>query len=173
MGADFFARHGNEGRAYGKETFSEDCSRGGGIGCFYRGGGAAQEYFPSAVNEDLWKGINRVKDPEHETVLEKKHSPVITAPPKVKAGEVFEVGVAIGKQLHPMEPKHWIEYIQFSIGNEPAGTVYFRSHGYLKPTANFSVVLGEELKGKKISLVVLTKCNLHGLWQNYVNVEVE
>jgi superoxide reductase len=132
----------------------------------------AQERFPVQVDEALWKGINRVKDPENETLLEKLHVPVITAPKTVKAGEPFEVGVAIGEEMHPMGPKHWIEYVQLSIGNEPAGTLAFRSHGYLKPKTSFVVVLGNELKGKQVSLVATLKCNLHGLWQHYANVEV-
>ncbi len=137
------------------------------------GQGFAQEHFPVQVDESLWAGINRVKDPENETIVEKLHAPVITAPKKVKAGEPFDVGVAIGKTLHVMGPKHWIEYAQLAIGNEPAGTLIFRSRGYLKPQAKFAVVLGDELKGKKVSLVVTTKCNLHGIWQSYVNVEVD
>lgn len=73
------------------------------------------------------------------------------------------VGIVIGKQLHPMGPEHWIEHAQLSIGNEPAGTVFFRSHGYLKPEATLKVVLGPDLKGKKVSLVVTLGCNLHGI----------
>jgi superoxide reductase len=131
-----------------------------------------QEYFPVQVDENLWKGINRVKNPQDETVLETLHVPVITAPQKVKAGEIFDVGVVIGKIPHPMGPTHWIEHVQLSIGNEPAGTVIFRSHGYLKAQAKFAVVLDETLKGKTVSLVATLVCNLHGIWQHYVNVEV-
>ena len=40
----------------------------------------AQEYFPTPVNEELWKGINRAKDPENKVGLEILHVPVITAP---------------------------------------------------------------------------------------------
>ncbi len=125
------------------------------------------------VNKNLWKGINRLTNPQHETTMETLHVPVITAPAKVKAGEKFEVRFAIGKILHPMEPTHWIEYAQLSIGNEPAGTLLFRSHGYLKPEGTFAVVLDEGLKGKKVSLVMTVKCNLHGIWQHYVDVDVE
>jgi superoxide reductase len=96
----------------------------------------------------------------------------ITAPQKVKAGEVFEVDVTIGKEAHPMGPSHWIEYVQLSIGNEPAGTAVFRSHGYLKARTRFAVVLGEDLRGMPISLVATLKCNLHGIWQHYADVEV-
>jgi len=132
----------------------------------------AAEYFPVPVDESLFEGINRVKNPAEETTLEKAHSPVIEAPQKVKAGEVFTVQVTIGKILHPMGPEHWIEYLQINIGNEPAGTLIMRSHGYIKPKGSFNLLLGDDLKGKKISLVVQIKCNLHGVWQNHVNVEV-
>lgn len=139
----------------------------------FEGAALAEEHFPVQVDKSLWEDINRLKNPEHETVMEKLHVPVMTAPAKVKAGEPFDVGVVIGKELHPMKPSHWIEYVQLGIGNEPAGTLYFRSHGYLKPETKFSVVLDDGLKGKKVSLVATLRCNLHGIWQHYVNVEVE
>jgi superoxide reductase len=132
----------------------------------------AEEYFPVHVDQSLWQGINRVKNPDQETVLEKLHVPVITAPEKVQAGEMFIVDVVIGKDLHPMGPSHWIEYVRLSIGNEPAGTLVFRSHGYLKPESRFAVVLDERLKGKRVSLVATVECNLHGIWQHYHNLEV-
>ncbi len=99
--------------------------------------------------------------------------PVITAPQKVKAGEVFNVKVIVGKELHPMGPTHWIEYLQLSIGNEPAGTIMYRSHGYMKPENTFSVVIGDDMKGKNLSLVATIECNRHGIWQNYYNITVE
>jgi superoxide reductase len=138
------------------------------------GGGRAlaKEYFPAQMDETLWQGINRVKNPMKENELEKLHSPVINAAAKVKAGEVFPVEVAIGKIPHPMGPTHWIEHLQLDIGNEPAGNVIFRSHGYVKANAKFNVLLGNDLKGKTVSLIVQIKCNLHGIWQNYGNVEV-
>ena len=80
--------------------------------------------------------------------------------------------VAIGKVPHPMGPTHWIEHLQLNVGNEPAGNVIFRSHGYVKAASKFDMVLGNDLKGKTISLIVQIKCNLHGIWQNYVNLEV-
>jgi len=137
-----------------------------------KGIAVAKEYFPIPVNEELFRNINRVKDPAHMTGLEKKHSPVTNAPGKVKAGEPFDVDVVIGEVVHPMGPTHWIEYLQVNIDNEPGGRVDFRSHGYLKPKARFTVLLGEDLKGKKVSLVMQIKCNLHGIWENHFNLEV-
>lgn len=139
---------------------------------FGRGLALAKEYFPVQVDETLFEGINRVKEPENETPLQKLHWPVINAPEKVNAGEIFMVSVSIGKTLHPMGPKHWIEYVQVNIGNEPAGTLSFRSHGYMKPEGQFNLILDEDFRGKTVSIVVQDKCNLHGIWQNYRNIEV-
>ena len=132
----------------------------------------AKEYFPVSVDESLFLTINRVKDPAHMTGLEKKHSPVINAPEEANAGQVFDVEIVIGEILHPMGPNHWIEYLQLNMGNEPCGRIDFRSHGYLKPKTRLSVVAGDDLKGKTVSLVVQIKCNLHGIWENYRNVDV-
>ena len=145
---------------------------GGAVMVVGRGRAWAKEYFPVQVDETLWQGINRASHPGEETGLEKLHSPIITAPDQVKAGEVFTVEVAIGKVPHPMGPTHWIEHLQLNVGNEPAGNVIFRSHGYVKAASKFDMVLGNDLKGKTISLLVQIKCNLHGIWQNYVNLEV-
>jgi superoxide reductase len=143
---------------------------GGAVMMLGRGRALAGEYYPVQVNETLWQGINRVKNPAEETGLEKLHSPVIKAPDRVKVEEVFPVEVAVGRVPHPMGPTHWIEHLQLNIGNEPAGNVIFRSHGYVKAASAFSVVLGNEMKGKTVSLIVQIKCNLHGIWQDYVNI---
>ncbi len=132
----------------------------------------AERYFPIPVDKGLFEDINRVEDWGKATALQKKHSPLIKAPNKVTAGEAFGVDVTVGRILHPMGTEHWIEYIHLNVGNEPAGMITFRSHGYLNPTAKFEVVLGKNLKGKKVSLIVQDRCNLHGLWESYVNVEV-
>jgi superoxide reductase len=132
----------------------------------------AGEYFPVQVDEKLFQGINRAKALDNETGLEQLHVPVIKAPEKVRAGEPFEVEILVGKKMHPMGPEHWIEHVQLNIGNEPAGTVTFRSKGYAQPAARFTVKLDDSLKGKKASLVVFDRCNLHGLWEHYVNVDV-
>jgi superoxide reductase len=145
---------------------------GGAVLLLDRGIVSAKEYYPDKVNKSLFQNINRAKTPGEEKGLEMLHSPVIKAPDRVKAGDVFPVEVDIGRAPHPMGPAHWIEYLQLNIGNEPAGNVIFRSHGYVKAAARFNVLLGEDMKGKSISLVVQIKCNLHGIWENHANVKV-
>jgi superoxide reductase len=145
---------------------------GGAVIMLGRGQALAREYYPAAVDEKLFQGINRAENPGEEKGLEKLHSPVIRAPDTVKGGDVFPVEVDVGRLPHPMGPTHWIEHLQLNIGNEPAGNVIFRSNGYVKAAARFNVLLGNEMNGKTVSLIVQVKCNLHGIWQNYANIKI-
>lgn len=145
---------------------------GGALVMLSSGRALAKTYYPVGVDEKLWQGINQVQNQSHESGLDKLHSPVIHAPEKVKAGEIFAVDVAIGQIPHPMGPNHWIEHLQLNIGNQPAGNIFFRSHGYVQAAGKFNAVLGDELKGQTVSLIVQIKCNLHGIWQNHINVAV-
>ncbi len=44
------------------------------------------------------------------------HTPVISAPDKVKAGEPFEVTITIGKKPHPTDTSHFVRYIALYAG---------------------------------------------------------
>ncbi len=133
----------------------------------------AEVFYPTGVDKTLFETFNRAKDPKNKTPLEKTHAPFITAPEKVKAGEPFTVEVSVGENLHVMGPTHWIEYIELNIGNEPAGVVSFQSKGYLKPKAAFTVVLAKDAAPNgKVTLIARQRCNLHGLWESGLDVEV-
>jgi superoxide reductase len=132
---------------------------------------AAERYFPTKVDQSLFEGINRVKDPAQKSPLEKSHAPVIKAPMTVKAREPFDVEVSVGEVIHPMGPVHWIEYIELGIGNEPAGRIDLQPKGYLKPKAVFTVVLGSDAASAgKVTLVARQRCNLHGLWEGSLDI---
>jgi superoxide reductase len=134
---------------------------------------AADLYFPSKVDKTLFEGINRVKDPAKKTHLEETHAPFIVAPRSVKADEPFAVEVSVGESLHIMTPSHWIEYIQLSIGNEPAGRIDFQPKGYMQPKVKFNVVLSKEAAPDgKVTLVAAQHCNLHGTWESTFDVKV-
>lgn len=134
---------------------------------------AAERYFPVKVDQALFSGINRVKDPQHKTPLERSHAPVISAPAAVKAGEPFPVEITVGESLHSMGPAHWIEYIEFSLGNEPAGRVDFQPKGYLEPKTVLMLVVPKEVAAAgKLTLVARQRCNLHGYWESSVDLAV-
>lgn len=118
--------------------------------------------------EDLFCGVNMVKDPKNMTDLEKKHVPVISAPKRVSKGEKFEVTVEVGKLLaHPNEPGHYIEFIEL-----------YADHTYLarldltaKTTCPImKVCLSLDHIHKKLR--AYEHCNLHGVWEGSCEIEV-
>jgi superoxide reductase len=78
-----------------------------------------------------------------------KHVPVIE-----KTANGYKVKV--GSVPHPMEEKHYIEWIQLIVGN-------MAYHRYLKPgdapEAEFCVPKAGEVIAREY-------CNLHGLWKS-------
>jgi len=132
-----------------------------------------ERYFPVKADQSLFESINRVRDPQNKTSLEKSHAPVITAPATVKAGEPFPVEVSVGELLHPMGPTHWIENLELNIGNEPACRADLQSTGFVRPKATFSVVLSKEsAPSGKVTLIVRQRCNLHGYWESNFDITV-
>jgi len=138
-----------------------------------KGAFALDTNYPVKVDPTLFKTINRVKDPAHKTPLEMTHGPFITAPAEVKAGEPFVVEISVGEKPHAMGPVHWIEYVELSIGNEPAGRADFQPKGYVQPKVSFTVVLTKEAAPSGVAtLVANQRCNLHGYWEGTRNVRV-
>jgi superoxide reductase len=107
------------------------------------------------------KGVNKPKDPENMTDMEKKHTPMIHVPEEIKPGEPFSVKVVVGELLaHPNELSHYINWIalydeQYTfLGMVTLAPVV--SH----PRVRFTVTLDEPT-----TLRAFAFCNLHGLWQ--------
>ena len=106
-----------------------------------------------------------------------KHVPVIEAPAKVKAGEAFDVKVSVGKEIpHPNTPEHHIDWIKLYF--KPAagkfavemGYVSFLVHGEnaVNPAGCLSVKLKEPG-----TLIAVSYCNIHGLWESSAEITVE
>ena len=156
-----------------RRSFLQTALTGSVIAGFSSAATAAERYFPLKVDQSLFEGINRVRDPAKKSPLEKKHAPAITAPATVKAGEPFTVEVAVGEAIHDMGPAHWIEFIELRIGNEPAGRAEFQPKGYLKPKAVFTVTLPKEAAPSgRVTLVATENCNLHGYWESSLDIAV-
>lgn len=118
--------------------------------------------------EDLLCGINRPKDPDSMTDLEKKHLPVITAPESVKKGECFEVVVEVGKLLaHPNEPGHHIEFIDLYADQ----TFLARLDLTARTTCPiFKTCLSLDHIHSKLR--AFSYCNLHGNWEGQAQISV-
>lgn len=121
-----------------------------------------------ACAEDIFCGVNLVKDTNQASDLEKKHLPIITAPKRVKKGECFEVTVEVGKLLaHPNEPGHFIQFIELYAGDTYLSRMDFTAKTTC-PTMKICVSL-DHAHGK---LRAFERCNLHGCWEYEVDIEV-
>jgi superoxide reductase len=117
--------------------------------------------------EDIFCGVNTVARAEEASDLEKKHMPVITAPKRVKKGEHFEVTVEVGKLLaHPNEPGHFIQFIELYAGETFLARMDFTAKTTC-PIMKTCVCL-DHAHGK---LRAFARCNLHGTWENEVDIE--
>jgi len=115
------------------------------------------------------------KKEEIESTLMEKHVPVIKTPAKVKAGEEFEVVINVGENVpHPNTIEHHIKWIQ--VFAEVEGRPYNPVHAatfdfgptFAEPKVKFRMKLN-----KTATLTALEYCNLHGVWENSVEIEVE
>jgi len=114
-----------------------------------------------------------------------KHVPVIECPDKVKADEMFEVKVTVGKEIaHPNTTAHHIRWIALYF--HPAGEKFsyqiarceFTAHGEAVEGPDTSSVythssMVTSMKTKKPGvLYAVSLCNIHGLWESEKKVEL-
>lgn len=108
-----------------------------------------------------------------------KHVPVIHVEGSFKVGEAKEVKLSVGDAIaHPNTFEHHISWFKLFFIAEGAkfpvelGTYHFFSHGegelFTEPVAVAKVKLPSSGK-----LVALSYCNIHGLWENSLDVTVE
>jgi superoxide reductase len=114
-----------------------------------------------------------------------KHMPVIEAPAQVKAGEAFQVKVSIGKEIaHPNTTEHHIDWIDLYYHPEgekfphQVGHFAFTGHGESAAGPNLGPVYTDpqlviSLKVTKPGkFQALAMCNIHGLWENELALDV-
>ncbi len=115
-----------------------------------------------------------------------KHVPVIECPDQVKADEIFEVRVGIGKEVaHPNTTEHHISWITLYFHPEgekfshQVGRFEFNAHGESTAGPNQGPVYTHHavttfLKvSKPGTLHALALCNIHGLWESSKEISVE
>ena len=121
-----------------------------------------------SCEEDIFCGVNTAKDPNNMSALEKKHTPVISAPERVEAGECFEVTVEVGKLLaHSNEPGHFIEFIDLYSGDTFLARLDLTAK-LTCPVMKACVAL-DHTHGE---IRAFTRCNLHGTWEGRKSIAV-
>jgi len=100
------------------------------------------------------------------------HAPKIEAPSEVKKGEPFKIRISVGP--HPNQPVHSIRSIEVWFYEEGRSFNPVRiatielEPGYAEPDIELTVKLE-----KSGMLYALSYCNLHGVWENHVEIKVK
>ena len=111
--------------------------------------------------------------PPEKEMGKEKHVPMIDAPSTVKAGEPFTVTVEIGKTVpHPNTVEHHIKSIQLYAKKEGSQYVVKVGTFELGPTIAVPKVSLPVMIQKNTILYALGYCNIHGIWDNSVEVKV-
>jgi superoxide reductase len=116
---------------------------------------------------------------------QEKHVPVIEAPDSVKADEIFQVKVTLGKEVaHPNTTEHHIRWISLYYHDEggkfphEVAHVEFGAHGESAEGPNQGPVYThhEAITNVKIAksgvLHAVAYCNIHGLWESSTAISV-
>jgi superoxide reductase len=110
--------------------------------------------------------INRPADPAHPTTFEQEHTPIIEMPDEVKWGEPVSVTIRVGRQPHPYQNEHHIQFIEL-----------FQNDLYLAHVPFIPVVTRPEVTLTFVfkeggTLRAVSRCNLHGLWETTKTLKV-
>jgi superoxide reductase len=114
-----------------------------------------------------------------------KHAPVIECPEEVKAGDVVHITATIGKEIaHPNTTEHHINYITlFYLADgeknpHQIGQYEFSAHGESTTGANQGPVYTQPEVTTSVkftvsgTLMAVSLCNIHGLWESSQAIRV-
>ena len=122
---------------------------------------------------------------QHDDWKKEKHVPVIECPDKVKADEMFEVKVTLGKEIaHPNTTEHHIVWIGLFFKPEGDNFTYdvgqfsFNAHGAsvrgpnTGPVYTHHGVTARIKTDKAGTLYASSYCNIHGLWEGSKEIQL-
>jgi superoxide reductase len=122
---------------------------------------------------------------QHADWKTEKHVPVIECADTVKAGEFFQVKVTLGKEVaHPNTTEHHIAWVKLYFQPEGDKFIYdvanfgFNAHGASAKGANEGPVYTHHVGAaamktdKPGTLIAVSYCNIHGLWESSKEVKV-
>jgi superoxide reductase len=107
--------------------------------------------------------LNKPKDWNNLTIMDKKHVPTISAPDNVKPNQPFDIQIKVGGiegVEHPNILSHYITWVELYAGERYIGKIEFApivSNGY---KAKLTITLENST-----ALHARAFCNLHGLWE--------
>lgn len=122
---------------------------------------------------------------QHDDWKTEKHVPVIECPDKVKADEMFDLTVTLGREVaHPNTTEHHIRWIRVYFKPEEdkfaheVGCFEFSAHGESPEGADKGPVYTHHSAGCSLKvnapghIIATAYCNIHGLWENACRIEL-
>ncbi len=117
---------------------------------------------------------------------QEKHVPVIECEKSVTPNEMFDVKVGLGKEVsHPNTTEHHIRWISLFFHPEGEKAAYeighfeFNAHGESVPGPNEGPVYTHHQvtatmkTAKPGTLHAMALCNIHGLWENSMDIAIQ
>jgi len=103
-----------------------------------------------------------------------KHVPVIETPEKVKKDEWFEVNVCVGKEIpHPNTLEHHIESIELYFKPDNGKFAVLLGRYKFFPTFSEPSITAKIKIVESGTLIAMSYCNIHGLWEGNKKIEVK
>jgi len=114
-----------------------------------------------AVDEGLFRAVNRAQEPGKYRGHEVSHVPKIEAPRQVRRLAAFPVKITVGvEELHEMQVFHYVDWIALRLGGVQIGSAS------LTPLFCQAVVTFELVLDRSATLIAQEHCNLHGTWES-------
>ncbi|MFZ7120983.1 MAG: class II SORL domain-containing protein [Eubacteriaceae bacterium] len=105
-----------------------------------------------------------------------KHVPSIQSPNEVKKDQAFEITVNIGKEIsHPNTLEHHIKWIKIFFKPEnnkfpiEIANINFNSHGESQLFTDYYASIQAKIQDSGV-IYALSYCNIHGLWENSLEI---
>lgn len=103
-----------------------------------------------------------------------KHVPTIECPDSVNSEEAFSVEVQVGKEIkHPNTVEHHIKYIELFVHYDGDPNTVCLGRYDFGPSVGEPHVKAAIKLPKSGTLIALSYCNIHGLWENTKKITVK
>jgi superoxide reductase len=114
-----------------------------------------------AVDEELFRKVNRAARPGEYEGHERSHVPKIIAPKQVRRFEAFPVRVIVGvDELHEMQAFHYVDWIALTVDSVQVGFASIAPI-FCQPSIAFELTVEGD-----VLLRAQEHCNLHGTWES-------
>jgi superoxide reductase len=104
---------------------------------------------------------------DRDSSLERTHVPMIAYPTPASAQELVPITVKVGDCPHPVEPGHYVQFIDLYVDEVFVSRVTFTPTA-VKPKVTHYAVLEESVELRAVAF-----CTVHGFWESMSRIAFE